>query len=136
MKIKTKFDVGQVVHLVSRKTTRKLKVCPVCSGDGWIDIKILGKLRCPNACDDNGKVVDNINHKWVVSDLTKIRDVVVSLKVVSDNRVQIEVKYNGIHSQHRVFASENAAQAWCDITNKMPTTNEAFHGEVEYYEQT
>ena len=50
MNITTKFDLGDIVYMISLDSERAKKACPGCSGEGKITLNDGSRIRCPRNC--------------------------------------------------------------------------------------
>ena len=65
MNITTKFDLGDIVYMISLDSERAKKACPGCSGEGQITLNDGSRIRCPRNCI-NGQISYLKSERWHV----------------------------------------------------------------------
>ena len=136
MNITTKFDLGDIVYMVSMDSKKATKTCPACSGRGHITLDDGSSVRCPRRCH-SGTIQYLEEARWHVDGpytITQVRVEITESPGVpdawGDNSEPMsgrEESYMCLETgtgsgvvydlQKGIFATDTEAQAECEKRN-------------------
>lgn len=121
MKIKTKFNVGDVVYICKNNSTHEEEQCKICEGTGSVTLK--GKPFCCPECHGNKFTYTKRVTRFIPEKRT-IRKVIASISENNGN-IQIYTRYETKSNRHGgiaeyrniMFATKEEAEYRCKELN-------------------
>lgn len=119
-----KIDGYKDYYEIYNKDKEYTMVCPLCAGDGILELKVGGHIKC-NDCNGTGRVVTNVVKRYYTKRVYYEHILLckeTNELVLAD--LNIEEDYDGTFVEiverrgKDLFATKEEAQAECDRINK------------------
>jgi len=122
MDIKTKFDIGQTVYVVTQCSNIIRTECDICKGKGRYVINEQYSTACPK-CYGNGYVEENHGKIFDIYTKSSVGKIIVEEHYKNGRKEKYMLKSTGIDSgalwtAEELFASEEEAKKYCEKMNK------------------
>jgi hypothetical protein len=125
MKFETKFDMGQIVHVISQtRASKVLEPCPTCLGEGCIPVR--GEsFVCPKC--NGSKNVTQTAYVWHVAESSTVGQIEICTSRETLDDAETDVRYmlratgigsGRVYDEHELWAgTREEAQAEADRRN-------------------